>query len=803
MVALQHTAGNAAVNRLLRDLAPPVLSTDQDLRAGPLPRLVSNDTAEITDGQMRVADFAAQLKSSLCSIADSMLGPQSGGCPWVEYWVSSYQNRTPAEIERVLSSYAPAAGAATSATELIAAVGDRVRSGIATWQQTGQLDPAAASAGATPSPSPSESPPPTAPQVSFMRRAGVVAREAQATDVLNQLGPGRPLEPATAGRMGSALGADFGPVRVHDDPAAAATTSALGATALAVGHHIAFAPNQYAPGTPIGDALIAHELAHVVQQNGDAAGRLDRAVDDEALLEADADAAAASALEVLHGGPAGRRGLRRAARSGLRLQRCSSKPDKSTKAGTDMLAGTHTVTKDQQAAVEAIFHPGSTVTVAPPPVTGGPAPEPKVEEPPKMTGAGTGKEFETELVTALNNYVNQGSANFKAASAHGETFPFADAKGIARAAQAEVEARFRDYIDVASRKPSDVYHPGTYDVASQLASVASYAQDNHWWADYWAHTISGGKILDDHHVSTPRDDAEYERVLQVFLNTPGNAAKIADTVHGWPALTAGNTVYIQTYRDMSDADKARRVRWDLFTTLIHETIHKLEHPNFATTEEALKGEAQMQLREGFCDLMRHDVWDPGAGNLKERIKTDDALRSKVEGAAFPYKEDVVFYHGDYKQLETARKIRDQVGMANCKAAFFLGHTELLGIGHSTQVPLGSSLAGVAEWDKTDPDNPDIYVTVAGDTIEKVGLKCGVEASAVTKPDGSAVGPGDPAPGTRLKIAGIRYVHAIDGDTLANIARQNGVTESSVAFANGLSVGAPVKAGQRILIPNRR
>jgi LysM repeat protein len=787
MVALQHTAGNAAVNRLLRDLAPPVLGTDQELGAGPVARLVADDASETKDGQMRVSDFAAQLKSSLCAIADSMLGPQANGCPWVEYWVSSYRSRTPAEIERVLGAYAPEAAGARSATELIAAVGDRVRSAIATWQQTGQLDPAA-SAGA--------------PQVSFKRRGGVVSREAQAAEVLNQLGPGRPLEALTAGRMGSALGADFGAVQVHDDPTSAATTSALGATALAVGHHIAFAPNQYAPGTPIGDALIAHELAHVVQQQ-DAAARLDRAVDDDAVLEADADAAAASALDVLHGGPAGRRGLRRAARSGLRLQRCSTKPDKTTAAGPDILAGTHTATQAQHAAIEAIFHPGSTVTVAPPTPVGVPAPPPVVTGPPPMTGAGVGGAFETALVTALDHYVDQGSADFLAASAGGETFPLADAKGIARAAQAEVESRFRDYIDAASRKPSDVYHPGTYDVASQLASVASYAQDNHWWADYWAHTMDNGKILKDHHVATPRDDAEYERVLQVFLNKPGNAAKIANTVHGWPALTAGNTVYIQTYQDMSDADKARRVRWDLFTTLIHETIHKLEHPNFATTEEALGGDAQMQLREGFCDLMRHDVWDSGAGNLKERIKTDDALRSKVEGAAFPYKEDVVVYHNDYDELADARKIRDQVGMANCKAAFFLGHTELLGIGHGTALPPGRSLVGVADWDPTEADNPEIYLTVAGDTIAKIGLKCGVEESTITKPDGSAVGPGDPAPGTRLKVAGIRYVHAVDGDTLASIARQNGVTESSVAFANGLAVGAPVAAGRRILIPHRR
>ena len=40
----------------------------------------------------------------------------------------------------------------------------------------------------------------------------------------------------------------------------------LGARAVTVGEHVAFAPGEYRPGTPVGDALLAHELAHVGQQ---------------------------------------------------------------------------------------------------------------------------------------------------------------------------------------------------------------------------------------------------------------------------------------------------------------------------------------------------------------------------------------------------------------------------------------------------------------------------------------------------------------------------------------------------------
>jgi hypothetical protein len=58
-------------------------------------------------------------------------------------------------------------------------------------------------------------------------------------------------------------------VRVHTDERAAASARSVDAHAYTVGSHIAFDRGRYAPGTPSGRALIAHELAHVVQQ-GDA-----------------------------------------------------------------------------------------------------------------------------------------------------------------------------------------------------------------------------------------------------------------------------------------------------------------------------------------------------------------------------------------------------------------------------------------------------------------------------------------------------------------------------------------------------
>jgi hypothetical protein len=79
-------------------------------------------------------------------------------------------------------------------------------------------------------------------------------------------GPARPLPPASRQAMEARYGHDFGAVRVHDDARAAESARTLHARAYAVGHDLVFAGGRWAPGTPAGDALLAHELGHVVEQ---------------------------------------------------------------------------------------------------------------------------------------------------------------------------------------------------------------------------------------------------------------------------------------------------------------------------------------------------------------------------------------------------------------------------------------------------------------------------------------------------------------------------------------------------------
>jgi hypothetical protein len=84
------------------------------------------------------------------------------------------------------------------------------------------------------------------------------------------LGPGTPLPEPTRAHFERRLGADLSAVRVHTDANAGRAARAEGAAAFAFGTDLVFASGRYAPETAAGKRLLAHELAHVVQQSGGA-----------------------------------------------------------------------------------------------------------------------------------------------------------------------------------------------------------------------------------------------------------------------------------------------------------------------------------------------------------------------------------------------------------------------------------------------------------------------------------------------------------------------------------------------------
>ncbi len=112
-------------------------------------------------------------------------------------------------------------------------------------------------------------------------------------DVLRS--PGQPLDPATRAYMEPRFGYDFSNVRVHTDARADAAAAAVGARAFTVGTDVVFRQGEFAAQTEAGRTLLAHELAHTIQQRASQQTTFSSG-SGEAAAERGADQAATAAL---------------------------------------------------------------------------------------------------------------------------------------------------------------------------------------------------------------------------------------------------------------------------------------------------------------------------------------------------------------------------------------------------------------------------------------------------------------------------------------------------------------------------
>lgn len=80
-------------------------------------------------------------------------------------------------------------------------------------------------------------------------------------------GKGQPLPAGINYFFSSKMGYDFSNVKMHTDKEAAQSAKGINAKAYTIGNNIVFNEGQYNSGSSKGKKLIAHELAHVVQQN--------------------------------------------------------------------------------------------------------------------------------------------------------------------------------------------------------------------------------------------------------------------------------------------------------------------------------------------------------------------------------------------------------------------------------------------------------------------------------------------------------------------------------------------------------
>ncbi len=305
-------------------------------------RFIVDDSETPQEGQMQKSIFLTRLNNEVCeTVNQAMQGTPytSENCPYLRAIFARHENSSPVYLEQTMERYQPSIRFAQSAGDYIEQIRIRVFGAATRWLETKNIAEVLQEE-AIDIPNPSEGnieqslENPTSQEesstdaISFKAKEG--GAEASATQspqsVMQSLGKGNAIDSNARSRMEGAFGMNFSDVEVHTDSQAASLASGMNARAFAVGNHVAFGSGEYKPGTLIGDALMAHELAHVVQQSG--GNELNQKGESaNTSLEEDADISATGAVMSMWGGlkgslkDIGKNAMPRM-RSGLKLQRC-------------------------------------------------------------------------------------------------------------------------------------------------------------------------------------------------------------------------------------------------------------------------------------------------------------------------------------------------------------------------------------------------------------------------------------------------------------------------------------------------
>ncbi len=285
-------------------------STDEEF--APPFGVIIDDEQPLVPGQIHRTQFVETISAEIERVADEELaatGSAARDCPYLAHWLRYYRERPAVQIERAIRRYARPEN--TDLEGLREAILTRVRTAVQAWIRTGGREFQA------PENIRGFELNDRTPEVSagsdVQRKAvdpsgsGAPSSHDPGT-VRAQLGNGESFAGGVRSRMEHGFGRSFAGVQFHTDARAVRLASSLSARAFTVGSHVAFGAGQYRPGTPAGDFLIAHELAHTVQQQRGVAKPA------ESTLEEDADDAAIRLLK-------GERPSVTAS-SGLRLSRC-------------------------------------------------------------------------------------------------------------------------------------------------------------------------------------------------------------------------------------------------------------------------------------------------------------------------------------------------------------------------------------------------------------------------------------------------------------------------------------------------
>ncbi|HYH79033.1 MAG TPA: DUF4157 domain-containing protein [Longimicrobium sp.] len=515
-------------------------------------------------------------------------------------------------------------------------------------------------------------------------------------DVLRS--PGTALDAGTRAAMEPRFGHSFADVRVHADGRAAESAAAVGAHAYAVGRDVVFGAGRYAPSSADGRRLIAHELAHVVQQSG-SAGTVMRAPllvgRADAPEEREADAAAERAVAPV---PAFADGtLRRTAAPRVMRQAAP--------------AGPAYPTVEQGRAARGVLDPTEP--------DGTLLPLERPDEFRAEVARAVEARLDANLVPARARASSTATlepalpaladlAQQRAEAKYGGDIPRAPApaaqaptgQGAAPATQGAAPAapaapRLRDHLHRVSEVAPDVDRVACSWVSDRMVSAGGGLMRTHhvYASSEEAKASCGAVTCPAPAAAAPvaaggaqggnRDQAFFQQVRDdIFCR---RRADLAVLMLNDATFERGGEVFFQTRIAPVAGEAAsvteRRERWRAVGTLLHEMMHTLAHERFDAAVRPLR-ESGIAV-EGFAEYFARPVYDELRAAAAEAGST---VRGAVEGpaaASAPFDVSLAAPRAAYQgYVDGVHELLAAVGgnEQNLRAAFFRGEVEYLGLG---------------------------------------------------------------------------------------------------------------------------
>ena len=320
-------------------------------------------------------------------------------------------------------------------------------------------------------------------------------------------------------------------------------------------------------------------------------------------------------------------------------------------------------------------------------------------------------------------------------------------------------------------------------------------------------------ILAAHHYSVQDDGARQFRsnVANAYatastIGTPDNRRQLIEyRMTGLSERgTRGITLASQFNPGTNPNQAELAQRWETFKTATHESLHLRTHPVF---NAAAQGRGAMQ--EGFTEMFTVATLNT---DVLPRIRSGsmEPLRRTVEGAISPATPDATLITNSVTPTQytahraQAERIRDGgtpiggmahigIGEGAVRAAYFQGHVEYLGL-----APDGTPISGLS------PAGASVLIRIPTGMsgLDELARRSGVARLAI---ETSNAGITDALPITAI-LPGCREHWVVSGETRANIAAQNGVSETDLVRANpdipldSSNNWSPLTTGLKILIP---